>query len=155
MRPISEYPDLESRFWSRVEKTSTCWNWIGARSGNRYGEISIGGRGGHPVHAHRVGYMLQNEVDWLPPKVLVCHKCDNQVCVRGDHLFLGSHLDNTRDMIAKGRQKFFRVKDPRNPNWQKTHCPRGHPYSGSNLYIRRNGSRACIACHRELRRRAN
>jgi hypothetical protein len=33
----------------------------------------------------------------------------------------------------------------------KSHCPRGHPYSGDNLYIdpKRPGARRCKACSRE------
>jgi hypothetical protein len=31
------------------------------------------------------------------------HKCDTPLCVRPDHLFVGSKADNTQDMMAKGR----------------------------------------------------
>ncbi len=36
---------------------------------------------------------------------------------------------------------------------KKTHCPKGHPYLGSNLYITRQGWRACRQCNveRELK----
>ena len=31
-------------------------------------------------------------------------------------------------------------------NSRKTHCPKGHPYYGNNLYRHPDGSRKCRAC---------
>lgn len=93
---------LVERFWTKVEKTDACWLWKGAViSSNGYGTIGAGR--GHNFLVHRLAY------EWaygsIPSGLLVCHACDNKLCVRADHLFLGTHKDNTQDMIRKGRQR--------------------------------------------------
>ncbi len=51
--------------------------------------------------APRVAWELLNGP--IPKGMLVCHKCDNRPCINIDHLFLGTHKDNAKDMIQKGR----------------------------------------------------
>jgi hypothetical protein len=81
------------RFWARVLKSEGCWLWKGAHPG-KYGQLD--GRG-----AHVVSWELH--FGPVPDGMHVCHKCDNPPCVRPDHLFLGTPLDNMTDKIAKGR----------------------------------------------------
>lgn len=89
---------MQERFWSKVLKTDGCWLWqasINVVSG--YGQFSYQGR---PHAAHRIAWLLEyGEM----PELLVLHECDVRACVRPSHLFLGTHVDNMRDMAKKGR----------------------------------------------------
>lgn len=90
---------LGDRFWSKVDRSGDCWTWTASRTRHGYGRIGLGHD--RVETAHRVSWMLANGP--IPEGVFVCHRCDNPPCVRPDHLFLGTALDNIRDMIAKGR----------------------------------------------------
>lgn len=79
------------------EPNSGCWLWIGAM-GNLYGVIVINGRN---IRAHRCSWTLYKSS--IPEGMCVLHRCDIPTCVNPDHLFLGTHLDNMRDKIKKGR----------------------------------------------------
>jgi hypothetical protein len=39
----------------------------------------------------------------IPEGMFVLHRCDQRLCYRLDHLFLGTAADNTADMVSKGR----------------------------------------------------
>lgn len=94
-----------ARFWSRVEKSDGCWLWTGATSDSGYGHLSVNGQ---QIYAHRFSYELH--FGPLAPGFFGCHRCDvfwpdltYRRCVRPNHLFAGTHLDNMRDAKAKGR----------------------------------------------------
>ena len=131
---------LMERFWQKVDTSGACWEWRGARNAPGYGVIAIGG--GRAEGAHRVSWILTYGL--IPPGEVVRHRCDNPPCVRPSHLEIGTHADNMRDMTLRGR----RVDN----NAAKTHCHRGHPYSGNNLYVvPSTGDRMCKECARILR----
>lgn len=97
--PTSSRADVERRFWPKVQKASGCWVWRGTTSINGRGRFKLEGK---EVYAYRVSYALTHGGE-IANGILVCHHCDNPLCVRPAHLFAGSHLDNMRDMAAKGR----------------------------------------------------
>lgn len=92
-RPINE------RFLERVNKTDGCWFWTGAKTGNGYGAIRYNGR---QIGAHCMSWILANGTE-IPKGMQVLHSCDNPLCVRPDHLSLGTLQENSKDMSRKGR----------------------------------------------------
>lgn len=95
----------EDRFWEKVNKTETCWLWTGSIRGGGYGKFSVDKK---MVGVHRFSWILHyGSIPAVPDTdyrgTCVLHKCDVPSCVRPDHLFLGSNLDNVRDRDLKGR----------------------------------------------------
>lgn len=108
-------PPVYERLMARVViDPEGCWLWTGKVTGAGYGQIWLDGRS---ELVHRVAYMEHHGA--IPPKMCVCHSCDNRPCVRPDHLWLGTYSENALDMHAKGRaparpvpRRTFTVRDP-------------------------------------------
>lgn len=80
-----------------------CWIWTKALCGSRATHMNgAAWFNGRQVLAHRLSYEAFNGI--IPEGIYVRHTCDNGLCVNPDHLVLGNHLDNMRDMTDRGRQ---------------------------------------------------
>jgi len=130
----------EERFWPKVLKSDSCWEWQASLTDKGYGQFFDKGV---RILAHRYSYKLR--FGKIPEGLFLCHTCDNPKCVNPDHLKPGTQKDNIQDMIAKGR-RFCRNKN-------KTHCIRGHEFSGHNLIIKAK-QRLCRICNNESNRLA-
>jgi hypothetical protein len=93
--------DPAAKFWSKVKKSDDpdgCWVWTGARTVAGYGSFQLNGR---MMRTHRAVMLLSGTE--LAAGSVVLHRCDNPPCCRPDHLFVGTHRDNARDMAVKQR----------------------------------------------------
>lgn len=91
--------DVAARFEQRTKKVGKCLIWTGHKSPDGYGVIGIGR--GAQFRVHRIAWEMGHGK--IPQGLLVCHSCDNPVCVNISHLFLGTPMDNVQDMLSKGR----------------------------------------------------
>lgn len=80
LKDMGNGKSVDQRFWSKVEKTNTCWNWIGALDSRGYGAFRVG----RHVGAHRVSYELENGK--IPNGFSLDHICHNRRCVNPAHL---------------------------------------------------------------------
>ncbi len=94
--------EVKERFNRRVKKTKTCWLWTGGTFHLRggYGKVQINKKA---RRTNRVAWELHHGKP-VPEGTVVRHKCDNPLCVRPEHLELGTQGDNIRDRVARGRE---------------------------------------------------
>lgn len=129
----TDLPTTEDRFWSKVDKTPTCWLWTAGTTTEGYGTFSIGGRANRKTHyTHRFAYELF--VGPVPDGLELDHLCRVRQCCNPEHLEPVTGAENKRRAGAA-----------------QTHCSRGHEWTPETTY--RNGpkgeNRGCLVCRRE------
>jgi hypothetical protein len=85
--------------------------------------------------AHRISY--KEFIGPIPEGLVIDHKCRTRHCVNPDHLEPVTSLENTRRGNSGINMR------------EKTHCPKGHNYSGTN----NRGQRKCNICMQEASKR--
>ncbi len=125
-----EYPperrsSIEKLLRDHVAITESCWIWTGALKEKGYGQVNWRGNN---KRAHRLFYECFKGP--IPEGMMLDHLCRVRRCVNPDHLEPVTAKTNSQ-------RGYFAMK---------THCPRGHEYSGENLIISKKGHRHCKAC---------
>ena len=139
-KPIPELTDLNHfNFWNKVDKQqgeNACWLWTASKNSDSYGCFALQR---HMFVAHRVSYFIAfgeipAEIDGKPASL--DHLCRTPACVRPDHLELVTHKVNLMRGISGIRAA-------------RTHCPKGHEYTGANVLSRYKGrgGKRCRSCH--------
>jgi|ERR1041385_79738 hypothetical protein len=117
-----------------------CWIWCGhRRKHSGYGTVSVQGE---ELTAHRLMYA------WLVGPIPrgrgngeLDHLCRVPACCNPLHLEFVPHRINLLRGVG-----FAAVSA------KKTHCKRGHPLSGDNLFYVKNGTRHCRECRNQAGR---
>lgn len=129
------------RFAEKIALTdSGCIEWIGGLNGVGYGQFYAGRTSlaeTGKTYAHRWSY--EYHVGPIPEGLHLDHLCRNRACVNPEHL-----------QPVTVRENLLRGEGPSAVNAEKTHCPKGHPYSGDNLYVYPTSNiRRCRECGRQ------
>lgn len=114
---------------------SGCVEWTGFLDRDGYGQFRPGGRTSSKVRSHR--WAFEYFVGPIPDGLVLDHLCRNRACVSPAHL-----------EVVTSQENWLRGDGPARINAGKTHCINNHPLSGDNLYVARDGKRACKTCRK-------
>lgn len=131
-----------SRFWEKVRKTDTCWDWVGHKNTmTGYGLFAV------TRDDIREAYLVSYEMEYGPlpepegrESMQIKQTCKNPRCVRPDHVQI--YYGSERERIRASQREAAAAKD-------RTKCVRGHLYTEDTTMYDKKGHRRCRQCRRE------
>lgn len=111
LRPLRPKLTLEQRFWQKVRKTGSCWEWTAATTAGGYGHIKVDGR---MRRAHRLAWEFINGP--IPDGMGLDHCCANRKCVNPAHLRVTTHSQNMQHLTGPRKDNTSGV---RGVTWNK------------------------------------
>lgn len=114
---------------------TNCWVWTGSLSWKGYPVKYVGDT---QYKVHRKVY--SDIYGGITEGNQIHHLCEVKQCINPSHLVEVTPAHHSQLTVS-----------PIYYNRRKTHCKRGHPYSGGNLYVPKSANvkniqRRCIAC---------
>ena len=144
-----QLPSDSQRFWEKVEKTESCWNWTGCKNNFGYGSFGMNGKS---EKAHRVSYAWENgrisSSDWID------HICRNPSCIRPSHLRIATPKENRENTDGAPRHNIFSgvrgVSPHRDGRWQARVMHNRKSYSGGLFDTIDEAEKAVVALRLRL-----
>lgn len=135
-------PGVYRRFLAKVDSSGgpeACHTWTASKTPRGYGYFVVNAATRTYAHRWILGHLRGRP---LERDESALHKCDNPSCVNPRHLYVGDQTQNMRDCSERGRFRNVIAE----ANRRKTHCKRGHEFTGANTYRTRDGRRRCKTC---------
>lgn len=104
--------EIAMQLKAKTEVVGDCWEWRGAV--HVVGYACVPARFGGGRYGHRA--MFSAIVAPIPAGMYVLHSCDNRKCINPEHLRVGTHLENIKDMQGKNRHSGGSLSNEKNPS---------------------------------------